>query len=182
MTETTQPFGIVLRELLQRQQDVLALLQAESLAGQQAACSCGLGTGLGLRRLYGCQVCHRSAGWLQAPLWASVSLYIKGGCFTHCREILTDLEMVFEQPVLLLRGSSHPSRKSMKPKVKIPGLAGSGVGSCLLRTSQNADAGKEAGACLWTRMVVVLQEHSPSGEDSCLSPSDNPSASSAAGG
>lgn len=56
--------------------------------------------------------------------------------------------MVFEQPVLLLRGSSHPSRKSMKPKVKIPGLAGSGVGSCLLRTSQNADAGKEAGACL----------------------------------
>ncbi|EOB08314.1 hypothetical protein Anapl_01493, partial [Anas platyrhynchos] len=44
--------------------------------------------------------------------------------FTHCHEILTDLDMVFEQPVLLLRGSSRPSRKSMKPKAMIPGLAG----------------------------------------------------------
>lgn len=168
MTETTQPFGIVLRKLLQRQQDVLVLLQAESPAGRQAVCSRGPGAGLGLRSLLGCQVCHRTAGWLQVPLWASVSLCIKGRCFTHCHEILTDLDMVFEQPVLLLRGSSRPSRKSMKPKAMIPGLAGSGVGSCLLCTSQNADAGEEAGAYLWTRAVVVLQEHTPCGEDSCL--------------
>lgn len=67
MTETTQPFGIVLRKLLQRQQDVLALLQAESPAGRQAACSRGPGAGLGLKEAAWLPGLPPDC-WLQAPL------------------------------------------------------------------------------------------------------------------
>lgn len=89
----------------------------------------------------------------QDRYWAAATGFgfspYKMGYFSHCCEVFTHVEMVFEQPALQLRSSSYPSRKSMKAEVRSPGLAGLVAGLCSLQTSQNAAAAEEAELEWW---------------------------------